>query len=245
MSKMQLNYIGGERMIQVFALRIPESLDDRNIIKLLNLLSLDKRLKTIGYIKKEDRLRSLFAELLARFMIQQAAGIEAASVSFSYNEYGKPLIANHRGLYVNWTHAGEWVACVLADVEVGIDIEKVQKVESKLVYRCLSESELVEYERKAEKEKSEYFIKQWTLKESYAKWDSRGLFIPFRTITFNEDGINHYYITNRNNNVETRCFLKSESLSCNYKLAYCSTIAHSPREIFILQHDELIRKIVY
>ncbi|QKS44498.1 4'-phosphopantetheinyl transferase superfamily protein [Paenibacillus cellulosilyticus] len=218
-------------------------MDSMLFTKLLMLLSPEKRLKTTGYFKKEDQLRSLFAELLARFMIQQETGIEAASVRFSYNHYGKPQIANQRGLYVNWTHAGEWVACALADVEVGIDVEKIQCVEQSLVNRCLSKSELAEYERKVDKEKNEYFIKQWTLKESYVKWDSRGIVIPFRSITFEEDDINHFSLTIRNGDGETQCFLRSESLSDHYKLAFCSTIADPPAQILVLQHDELISKL--
>ena len=81
--------------------------------------------------------------------------------------------------------------CVVSDVEVGCDIEKIQKVRWKLAKRFFSEGEydILEKlkEEKREKEESpeaveELFTRFWVLRESYVKKTGEGLGISLEDV---------------------------------------------------------------
>ena len=42
---------------------------------------------------------------------------------YKRNEHGKPYLEDRQGIYVNWSHSGDYVICAVADREVGIDLQ--------------------------------------------------------------------------------------------------------------------------
>lgn len=88
--------------------------------------------------------------------------------------HGKPYFRDKsRFPFFNISHSGDYAVCAVAPFEVGIDIQKIQKVSLRLLKRVLTKGEVLQVEQSERKEAS--FCKIWTQKESYVKWSGQGL----------------------------------------------------------------------
>jgi len=100
-------------------------------------------------------------------------------LAFSFGSHGKPYLANHKDIFFNLSHAGERAMCVLSDVEVGCDVEKVRKGKTAIAERFFHKDELrMLASLPNEDEKDELFFRFWTLKESLIKASGDGFFLP-------------------------------------------------------------------
>lgn len=82
------------------------------------------------------------------------------------NSSGKPYFINFPDIYFNISHSGKYVACVVSDKEVGIDIEGDRKASISLAGRFFCPEE-VSWINEADSE--DRFFRIWTLKEAYGK----------------------------------------------------------------------------
>lgn len=91
---------------------------------------------------------------------------------------GKPYFSNCDHLYFNLSHSGEYAACVLADHEVGVDIQKVQGAAAvrRIAPRILHAGEA------AYREEESMLYRIWTIKEAYVKATGEGIRRDFRKI---------------------------------------------------------------
>ena len=91
---------------------------------------------------------------------------------------GKPYFSNCDHLYFNLSHSGEYAACVLADHEVGVDIQKVQGAAAvrRIAPRILHAGEA------AYREEESMLYRIWTVKEAYVKATGEGIRRDFRKI---------------------------------------------------------------
>lgn len=91
---------------------------------------------------------------------------------------GKPYFSNCDHLYFNLSHSGEYAACVLADHEVGVDIQKVQGAAAvrRIAPRILHAGEA------AYQEEESMLYRIWTVKEAYVKATGEGIRRDFRKI---------------------------------------------------------------
>ena len=91
---------------------------------------------------------------------------------------GKPFFPNCGSLYFNLSHSGEYAACVLADHEVGVDIQKVQGAAAvrRIAPRILHTAEA------AYREEESMLYRIWTIKEAYVKATGEGIRRDFREI---------------------------------------------------------------
>lgn len=90
---------------------------------LLILVSTEKqeRIKKFHFFR--DARNCLLGDVLSRVEICRALGVSNKQLRFSVNAYGKPFLTNDSNVHFNISHAGHYVACVVADELVGIDIE--------------------------------------------------------------------------------------------------------------------------
>lgn len=90
----------------------------------------------------------------------------------SYNSQGKPYFLTHREIFFNISHSSNYVACIIGDRPVGIDIEGDHKGRQNLAKRFFdaSEAEWIE-----ECDSDERFFRIWTLKEAYGKATGQGV----------------------------------------------------------------------
>lgn len=132
------------------------------------------------------RRQSLGGGLLLQEMLAQTAREKQAasynSFSWEKGEQGKPILrgvtdAMGHPFYVNLSHSGEMAAAVLADFEVGIDIQEQQNLPEGVAKRFFSKEEQG-WLNETEEETGERFFRIWTLKEAYIKTTGLGMRTP-------------------------------------------------------------------
>lgn len=121
-----------------------------------------------------DAQNALVGDVLARVEICRRTGLNNKNLTFSKNEYGKPILDNQLQIHYNISHSANYVACVIDNQPVGIDIEEFKSVNMKVAKRFFAQDEIdYIYSAKA----NERFIRLyeiWTIKESYVKWKGVG-----------------------------------------------------------------------
>lgn len=116
-----------------------------------------------------------------------------------YYENGKPMII---GLYISVTHKDNYVACIVSDKAVGIDIEKI-KIFDKKVLEYFFTKEEKEYILSSPNQEEEFF-KVFTMKECISKINGLGIksFPNFSVIKENKLYYSNYEIINKRLNFD-------------------------------------------
>ena len=146
-----------------------------------------RREKVLAYKNEADRKRSLLAGLLLRYGLE-AVEYNYEELLFSTSPDGKPILLD-TPVHFNISHAGGYVACVLSDEPVGLDIEfsgktiflpeKKHALEA-MAKKCLSPDEKKVFDTSLEKET--LFLEYWTKKEAYSKFVGKGLGMDFSDV---------------------------------------------------------------
>lgn len=142
--------------------------------KALELLP-EKRLEKLGRIKHENgRRECVAAGLLLEYGLRQY-GLSGKNVTFHENSDGKPYILEQPDLHYNLSHSGDYVALVMSEKAVGIDVEKLREGQTRLVQRFFAEDETVWL---MENWSDGDFTRMWTRKESFLKACGIGMRMP-------------------------------------------------------------------
>ncbi|MDR2707836.1 MAG: hypothetical protein LBB87_03710 [Nitrososphaerota archaeon] len=96
--------------------------DDYDILH--SLVSLEKQARIKRFCSFRDAQNSLLGDVLARVEICRVTGMSNRQLEFAVNACGKPFLANNSHIHYNISHTNHYVACVISDVPVGIDIEE-------------------------------------------------------------------------------------------------------------------------
>lgn len=124
--------------------------------------------------------REYTAEDLARKMLAEATGVPPAEILFTRNKNGKPIAS--LPLHFNCSHSGDYVVCAVSKQEIGVDMERVRPVRSRME-RTLTEAERRWLSGLPTQERDEGFLRLWTLKESWIKCRG-GRLMEFRQTEF-------------------------------------------------------------
>lgn len=155
-----------------------------NYVHMLDWVPAEKRTRLQKFFRQEDALRGLGGEVLARWLACNRLRIANDQLHFARAQYGKPFIVDYPELQFNVSHAGNWVLCAMDTTPLGVDIEEMRPMDWKTGRVCFSEQEFAELMECPEEERLSYFYELWSLKESFAKADGRGMHLPFQKITF-------------------------------------------------------------
>lgn len=100
---------------------------------------------------------------------------ELNNLNILKNEYGRPYFSNHSEIDMSISHAdGMIVVAVARGKKVGIDVEKIHKINHKIIDKYYSELEKnMICDEKQEYETNATLI--WTRKEAYSKYIGKGL----------------------------------------------------------------------
>ena len=146
----------------------------------------DKRLEKIERTKqKKSQLQSISAGLLLEYALCK---LELSGKNVTFLEYadGKPYLKEYPNLCYNLSHSGKYVALVVDERPVGIDIEQLRRGYQKLVKRFFSEEEVRLFDASWD---DELFTKLWTRKESYLKATGYGMRMPLDGFSTCEDSV--------------------------------------------------------
>lgn len=130
--------------------------------------------------EKADRLKkdsskklSIAAGELARDVIAKKFNIDKKDVRFRAEKGGKPY-AEGLDIHFSISHSGTIALCVIADVPVGIDIEKVRDVDLSVAKKHFAPDEQ-DYVLEKMSLSRQRFFEVWTRKEAYVKMIGKGI----------------------------------------------------------------------
>ena len=191
----------GVRMIRIAISNILVYQDESFFKTHYALVSEDRKKKIDQYARQEDKWRSLGAYMLLCKMIadetarteatptgaaQKGSESEADTLVFITGEHGKPVIKGMSGFYFNLSHSGNYVACVISDGEVGIDIQNRTKSNERIAERVFESWKKDDFEFgilpgtdclciTSAQDKEMRFCEMWCLTESQNKLTGMGL----------------------------------------------------------------------
>jgi 4'-phosphopantetheinyl transferase len=113
-------------MFEAVILTVTLELTQNEIDALLPLVSPEKqeRIKQFHFFR--DARNCLLGDILARAEICRFTDLSMNQIEFAVNEYGKPFVVGKPRIQFNISHTGHYIACVIADEPVGIDIELIK-----------------------------------------------------------------------------------------------------------------------
>lgn len=142
----------------------------------LKELSDSEQVRNLKYRRWQDRQ----ANILGKLLLKQGLILLSLNNSLkdiAYTEYKKPYFKN--GPYFNVSHSGNYVVCVLANIEVGVDIEQISESDFNLFHNVFTSKEW-EFINAAKGAIKNNFYKLWTRKESIIKANGKGMYINLR-----------------------------------------------------------------
>lgn len=143
----------------------------------------ERRTKIQRFRFEPDKIRSLVAGVLLQEELgAYLADRDTTRYELKEGEHGKPYLSGADDFHFSISHAGEYVALVIDDQPVGIDVEKVQIRES-VARRFYSKREQEEIRVMQEADDKQgggnraeiAFTKIWTGKEAYLKYTGNGI----------------------------------------------------------------------
>ncbi|MBR5779177.1 MAG: 4'-phosphopantetheinyl transferase superfamily protein [Clostridia bacterium] len=142
---------------------------------------------------ENDRRRSILGEALARLGISKLADCREEDISFTRTEKGKP-ICDKENVFFNISHCGDTVVCAVDDQNVGIDFEKMRKVEARVTEIACTDSDKQFIFGGSSPDPDGYitdrgalkrFFTVWTAKEAYFKFIGIGV-IGLLTVSYSD-----------------------------------------------------------
>lgn len=143
---------------EIVVLEVPAIIDTKDYNMLLSLVSNEKRSKINRFRLVKDAYRALLGDALIRTAIMSRLGVPNESITFNYNEYGKPTLARCEGLHFNLSHSGDWIVAFISTYEVGIDVEEVRSIDMNIASSYFAKEEYRDLLAKSEGERTAFFM---------------------------------------------------------------------------------------
>ena len=118
------------------------------------------------------------SKVFAEKVLSEYLSVDQDSLVMCKNEFGKPYHKNYPDIHYNISHTKGVIVCVVSNKPIGVDIERIKKVNHRIVKRFFTVNEQ-NYIFSNKEKQDERFIEIWTKKESYVKWIGKGMEIPF------------------------------------------------------------------
>lgn len=210
------------------------NINENTYERLLNVVSDEKRARIARFRVHEDKLRSLFAEVIAKNELSKELNCDIEDIEFEKNKYGKLKLKEDRNIYFNISHSGDYAIVGISDSEVGIDIEIYKDAKHEIIdlaKRYYTEDEYNWILSFDESERIKAFYKIWTLKESYVKFAGKGLSISLSSFTFTVDG-NSIYLK-KDEQIFNDVKFKTYDIEDSYMMSMCYKSLQSSENIYI------------
>ena len=131
-----------------------------------------RRNKVLQYKTREDQKRSLAAGLLLEELLK-SHGVDPNLVKTDAN--GKLYLPEVDNFFFSLSHSGEYAACVVCDVPVGVDIQQKRMTTANIAKRFFKIEEANKIEKQPPEKREDMFFSYWTGKESYLKLKGQGI----------------------------------------------------------------------
>ena len=152
-------------MLHLYCARVGEPMEDLP-------LSDYRKEKLCGIHNVQLRRQMLTAELLLNRAVKNVYPQISFPLHIEATKSGKPYLIEPP-LFFNLSHSSDYVACAIADFEIGLDIQNIRPVSMPLARRFFSKEELRKLQ--ASEHPDKVFTLLWSLRESYWKATGRGI----------------------------------------------------------------------
>lgn len=169
----------------------PGDLDDAGLAACLALLSPPEHARHLALHFERHRREHLATRALARGVLTRYRPTTTpASLAFAANRWGRPQLDPPGPPFFNLSNSQALIACAVADVEVGVDLEPLGRAADVLGLApdVFSPREQAELEALPSSSQPGRALTLWTLKESYIKARGMGLALPLDRFSFSFDG---------------------------------------------------------
>ncbi len=176
-------------MVQVWMI-LARDLDQSSFAQLLAYLSPEERHRSATIQHALTQRNFVVGRGCLRHLLGRHLGQGPASLRFTYGPQGKPsLESDNSRLKFNLSHSGDYVAIAIADVNLGIDLERIRALNSlpALCERCLTPREQIRVLTLPKPQATLQFFRYWTVKEAYVKGVGLGLSQPMGEIEVHLD----------------------------------------------------------
>ncbi|UQS83663.1 4'-phosphopantetheinyl transferase family protein [Bombilactobacillus thymidiniphilus] len=205
-------------------------LDKSEIIiePLRNLNNYPVLTKDRNYIYPLDELRMLVGQRLITiglnnfFYIQQ----EVIQTNLVRDHFGKPFLKDYPDVNFNVSHSGVYVGCVFSTMRVGLDIQKVIKLDTATLADKFFAPEEKAYLQQSTAYKIE-FTRLWTRKEALCKALGTGLNETLLQMSVLNDLVDEHH-------------LKSQQLADSYWQSICSKGVLQPIKLYKMSQSDLL-----
>ena len=149
--------------IAVYAMNI-ESVLDNSVAAVLHNFPWERQQEILKYRFNPDRNRTVYGELLARWLLAKRTGTAINNIVFLRDHNGKPYWQVGK-LSFNISHSGKWVVCSIGNVLNGVDVEIDQAVEMMIAKEYFLPKEYEYLLKVSEENRNCELLKLWTIKE--------------------------------------------------------------------------------
>lgn len=204
---------------------------------LLQYLPEAGKLRVRDRLNNTSKLQTVAGELLARYSVGRYLGNPEQEITLVFGEKGKPHIGNLADIHFNISHSGYYVVCAVTTQELGIDVERIRKVDLRIAERFFSASEIHDLMEQDVNNRMHYFITLWTIKESYLKAIGRGLTQHLNSFTIRKND-DSYLLTG---NQEAEGYgIETHQLNHEFMMAVCAPLPYSPSDISYVTLKDII-----
>lgn len=226
----------------MFAVTDADTLPEDLFKRFKNVVSAERRSKAEKFHRREDACRSLLAEALIRYTLLYTGIQNCGEINFIRNEFGKPepFLA---GFHYNISHSGSWVICAADNEEIGVDVERIHKVDVGISQRFFSSIEnkfLSDFQSPTQW--LDCFYKLWVLKESYIKAIGKGLHCPLSSFAVLPQIDGSVQLIRYEQTLPEKYFRIYE-IDPAYKCAICCSHRNFPQEVNIVSVHDVIGKL--
>lgn len=179
---MEFNFEGCEVVVADVELLMEEQMFTRMLMS----VSPERQQKARRYKFPKGKALSLGAALALDKLLQRR-GLRERDQRYLEGKHGKPSLADHPEIHFSISHSSHFVACAMADCEIGIDIQHLVKVNEPLMRRVLSDEELRMVMALQGEERQMLFARLWALKEAYLKAVGTGITDDFPSFSLEND----------------------------------------------------------
>ena len=146
-----------------------------------SLISRDESERADRFVKPIDRRRYIAGRAGLRRVLSTYLDCCPESLSFTYNEWGKPELSAVRRErpHFNLSHtAGRAMLGVCVEAPIGVDIEEIRPLQEDVASHFFTARECADLAGLPEAEQLEGFYRCWTRKEAFVKAHGAGLSLP-------------------------------------------------------------------
>ncbi len=226
----------------MFAVTDADLLPEDLFKRFQNVVSAERRNKAEKYHRREDACRSLLAESLIRYTFLNTGLQKCGEINLTRNEFGKPesFLA---GFHFNISHSGSWVICAADNEEIGVDVERIHKVDVGISQRFFSsiENKLLS-DLQSPTQWLDLFYRLWVLKESYIKAIGKGLHCSLNSFAVLPQNDGSAKLIRYEETLPEKYF-KIYEVDPAYKCALCCSHQNFPQEINIVSVQEVLDKL--